>query len=146
MNKTTDCICVYMRVKFFICLKSILWQSGIELCQKLFFANTHLLGKFKMHWVLGVNRCRPAFGMDQQVRSCCVALGTVSGHLWRSMIMWEKRMYTCMCNWVTMLYSGKLTEHCKFKKKKKRCIGTSKLALPWVSFFLFVKWDNKRKQ
>ena len=27
--------------------------------------------------------------------------------------MWEKRMYTCMCNWVTMLYSGKLTEHCK---------------------------------
>ena len=22
-------------------------------------------------------------------------------------------MYTCMCNWVTMLYSRKLTEHCK---------------------------------
>ena len=22
-------------------------------------------------------------------------------------------MYTCMCNWVTLLYSRKLTEHCK---------------------------------
>ena len=22
-------------------------------------------------------------------------------------------MYTCMCNWVTMLYSRKMTEHCK---------------------------------
>ena len=23
------------------------------------------------------------------------------------------RMYTCMCDWVTLLYSGELTEHCK---------------------------------
>ena len=41
------------------------------------------------------------------MRSCCVALGTISSHLWRSMIMWENRMYLCMCNWVTMLYSRK---------------------------------------
>ena len=41
------------------------------------------------------------------MRSCCAALGTTSGHLWWSMIMWEKRMYTCMSNWVTMLYSRK---------------------------------------
>ena len=34
-------------------------------------------------------------------------------HLWWSMIMWEKRMYTFMCDWVTLLYSRKLTEHCK---------------------------------
>ena len=34
-------------------------------------------------------------------------------HLWWSLIMWEQRMYTCMCNWVTMLYSRKLIEHCK---------------------------------
>ena len=27
--------------------------------------------------------------------------------------MCEKRMYTFMCNWVTMLYSRKLTGHCK---------------------------------
>ena len=31
------------------------------------------------------------------MRSCCVALGTMSGHLWWSMVMWEKRMCTCMC-------------------------------------------------
>ena len=47
------------------------------------------------------------------MRSCCVVLGTMSGHLWWSMIMWEKRKHTCMCNWVTTLYSRKLTEHCK---------------------------------
>ena len=37
----------------------------------------------------------------------------MSGHLWCSMIMWEKRMYTCMCNWVTLLCSRKLTQHYK---------------------------------
>ena len=47
------------------------------------------------------------------MRSCCVSRGTMSSHLWWSMIMWEKRMYTCICDWVTMLYSRKLTEHCK---------------------------------
>jgi len=41
------------------------------------------------------------------MRSCCVALGTISSHKWWSRIMWEKRMCTCMCNWVTMLYSRK---------------------------------------
>ena len=41
------------------------------------------------------------------MRSCCVALRTMSSHLWRSMIMGDKRVYTCMCNWVTMLYSRK---------------------------------------
>ena len=40
-------------------------------------------------------------------------LGTMSSHLWWSMIMGEKRTDTCMCDWVTMLYSRKLTEHCK---------------------------------
>ena len=25
----------------------------------------------------------------------------------------RKRMYTCMCDWVSLLYSRKLTEHCK---------------------------------
>ena len=43
----------------------------------------------------------------------------------------RKKMYTCMCNWVTMLYGRKLTEHCKpgimgknknhyIKKKEKK--------------------------
>lgn len=35
--------------------------------------------------------------------SCCIALGTMSNHLW-----W---IYTCVCNQVTTLYSRKLTEH-----------------------------------
>ena len=30
------------------------------------------------------------------MRSCCVALGTMCSHLWWSMIMCGKRMYTCM--------------------------------------------------
>ena len=47
------------------------------------------------------------------MRSCCIALGTVSSHLGWSMIMWEKGMYMCMCDWVTLLYSRKVAEHCK---------------------------------
>ena len=34
----------------------------------------------------------------------------------------KKRMYTCMCDWVTLLYNRKLTEHCepaKMGKNKK---------------------------
>ena len=27
--------------------------------------------------------------------------------------MREKSMYTCICNWVTLLCSRKLTEHCR---------------------------------
>ena len=41
------------------------------------------------------------------MRSCCVALETMSSHLLRSMIMLENRMCTCMCNCVAMLYSRK---------------------------------------
>ncbi len=62
---------------------------------------------------LGLIDANYCFWNELAMRSCCVALGTMSGHLWWSMIMWEKRTYTCMCNWVTMLYSRKLTEHCK---------------------------------
>ena len=51
------------------------------------------------------------------MRSCCVALGTMSSHLWWSIIMWEKRMYICMCKWVTMLYSRKKIMHWGNKKK-----------------------------
>ena len=78
--------------------------------------------------------CQCTFGLAR--RSCCAAQETVSGHLWWSMIMWEKRMYTCMCNWVTMLYSRKLTEHCKpaimekkNHKNKKASEGKASLTL-----------------
>ena len=52
-------------------------------------------------------------------------------------------MYTCMCNWVTMLYSRKLTEHCKpaiikknhyidLKKKRKEIIFPLKPPSPFL--------------
>ena len=44
--------------------------------------------------------------------SCCTALGTISSHLWWSMIMWEEE-YICMCDRVTLLYSRKLKDCCK---------------------------------
>ena len=46
------------------------------------------------------------------MRSCCVALRTMSRYLQHSMTMGEKIFYTCMCNWVLMLYSG-----------EKKCVG-----------------------
>jgi len=49
------------------------------------------------------------------MRSCCIALGTISSPLEWSMMEdnVRKRMYICMSDWVTLLYSRKLTEHCK---------------------------------
>ena len=48
------------------------------------------------------------------MRSCCIALGTISNHLRWSMMEdnVRKKKYMCMCDWVTLLYSRKLTEHC----------------------------------
>ena len=49
------------------------------------------------------------------MRSCCVALGAITSHLQWSMMEdnVRKRMYMCVCDWVTLPYSRKLTEHCK---------------------------------
>ena len=49
------------------------------------------------------------------MRSHCTALGTISSHLWWSIMEdnVRKRMHICMCDWVSLLYSRKLTEHCK---------------------------------
>ena len=41
------------------------------------------------------------------MRSCCVALRTMSRYLHRNTTMGGKSMYTCMCNLVPMLYSRK---------------------------------------
>ena len=41
------------------------------------------------------------------VRSCCIALRNLSRYLHLSMTMGGKNMYTCICNLVPMLYSGK---------------------------------------
>ena len=68
------------------------------------------------------------------MRSCCVALGTMSSHLRWSMIMCENRMCTCLCNWVTMLCSRKkkvywgnnyLKNNNNKNWKKKRSFGGS---------------------
>ena len=84
------------------------------------------------------------------MRSCCVALGTMSSHLWWSLIMGEKRMYTCMCNWVTMLNSRKLTEHCKpaimeikiIIKKIKFISNTQKKKKLFFFFFFWIIYYN----
>ena len=49
------------------------------------------------------------------MRSCCVALRTLSRYLHCNTTMGGKTMYTCKCNLVPMLYSGKN----KLKNKKK---------------------------
>ena len=58
-------------------------------------------------WIgcLGLIDANSCFCNGLTMRSFCVALRTMSNHLLQSMVMGEKRMYTCMCNWVTMLYS-----------------------------------------
>ena len=55
---------------------------------------------------LGLTNENCCFWNGLTMRSCCVALRTMSGYLRRSMITGEKSMYTCMCNCVPMLYSG----------------------------------------
>ena len=49
------------------------------------------------------------------MRFCCIALGTISSHLWWSMMgdNVRKRIYMCMCDWIAWLYSRKLAKHCK---------------------------------
>ena len=85
------------------------------------------------------------------MRSCCIALGTMSNHLWWSTIMWEKRIYTYMCNWVTMLGSRKLTEHCKpaiMKKKKvlkKRDRDIGKMLWMGLQVLLYRKCPGEGK-
>ena len=66
-----------------------------------------------MDWESGFNRCK-LLHLESIMISCWIALGTTSSHLWWSMMKDNvgKRMYACMCAWVTLLYSRKLTEHC----------------------------------
>ena len=48
------------------------------------------------------------------MRSCCIALGTISSHLWWSIMedTVKKRMYVCMTGSLCCTVK-KLTEHCK---------------------------------
>ena len=60
-------------------------------------------------WIgsLGLMDATYCFWNGLTMISCCVALRTMFRYLQRSMKMGEKSMYTFMCNWVPMLYSGK---------------------------------------
>ena len=66
-----------------------------------------------MNWELGVNRCSllPLECISNEILLCS------TGNYVQSLMMEHdnvrKRMYTCMCDWVTLLYRRKLTEHCK---------------------------------
>ena len=68
-----------------------------------------------MDWESGVNRVKLfPFGMDKQwypaVEHWELYLVTCGGAWWRK--MWGKE-YKYIYEWVTLLYSRKLTEHCK---------------------------------
>ena len=59
----------------------------------------------------------------------------------------RKNVYTCMCDWVTLLCSGKLTEHCKsvimekiknHYRKNVNCLIFNKYKIKIIS-------DNKKE-
>jgi len=56
------------------------------------------------------------------MRSCCVALRTMSRYLHGNPTMGGKSMYTCVCNLVPMLYSrkNKINEICIFLYKQNK--------------------------
>ena len=56
---------------------------------------------------LGLTGANYHFWNGLTMRSCCVALRTMYRYLQWSMTMGGKIVYTCMCKWVPMLYSGK---------------------------------------
>ena len=56
--------------------------------------------------ILGLTDTNYCFWSGLTMRSCCVALRTMSRYLQCSTTMGEKIMYTYICNWVPILYSG----------------------------------------
>ena len=98
-------------------------------------------GGSRREWEFGVNRCKLPKRLPK--RSCCIALGTMSDHLWWSMIMWEKRMCTCMCDWVTLPCSRKLTVHCKSAIMEKIKIIVKKKKKKWSEMNCLILEDNK---
>jgi len=65
------------------------------------------------------------------MRSCRTAEGTVSSHLYWNMIKdnVRQRMDICMGDWVTLLYSRKLTEYYKLAIMEKIKIFKNKASL-----------------
>ena len=50
-------------------------------------------------WSLGLTDANYCFWNGLAMRSCCVALGTMSSHLWWSMIIWEKKCVHVGVTW-----------------------------------------------
>ena len=73
-----------------------------------------VVGGSGMDWVSGVNRCKLLCLEWISNEILLYSSGNYS-HLWWTMMEdnVRKRMYICMCDWVTFLYSRKLTKHCK---------------------------------
>ena len=74
-------------------------------------------------WELGVNRCRmlPSGWICNGILLC--STGNSVQSLMMEHVMWEQRMYTYLCNWVTMLCSRK--KYIYIKKLKKTWIDIS---------------------
>ena len=64
------------------------------------------------------------------MRSCSVVLGTISSDLGWSMMedKVRKRMYVYACDWVTLLYSRKLTEHWQPSLMEKKSFKIKKIS------------------
>ena len=75
-------------------------------------------------WSLGLTDENYCSGNGLTMRSCCVALRTMSRYLQRSTTTGEKIMYTCMCKWGNICTVGKksmfgeITIKNKFKKRE----------------------------
>ena len=80
------------------------------------------------------------------MRSCCIALGTILSHLWWNMMEDNVRirMYICMCDRVTLMYSKKLTECCKPTIMEKIKIILKKVT--WGYLESFKKKKEKKKK
>ena len=67
-----------------------------------------------------------ALSFPVSLQNLSIALGTISSHLWWCTIMWEKRMHTCMFDWVNLVYSRKVREHCKPAIMEKKSLYIKK--------------------
>ena len=70
-------------------------------------------------WSLGLTNANYCSWNSLTMRSCCVALRTMSRYFQCSTTMGEKIMHTCMCNWVPTLYSGKKIKYVGGNNNKK---------------------------
>ena len=70
-------------------------------------------GRSERDWEFGINRCKllPLEWISNEILLC--STGNCVWSLAMEHDNVRKRMYICMCDWVTLLYSRKLTENYK---------------------------------